>query len=451
MSSFHDIPTEILQHIFTLCMDPPEIYESVYCWDLIADSFTTRDSIVLVSKTWKALAESTPGLWTLIKVPKGDWSSEKNLFLAQTSLLRSGSLPINLILVKPNSISEAFLQLLKSNFSRCRTLYMNLDRIGNTHDVWLKLEDLLPSPTIELPNLRSLIFFHSYEVANPQPTSSVHASNLRTLGLGSNAVSILGSLTAETLHALHTLDIGHPAGLFDLRIFKNCPNLRHILWRSTYPTIGTAPGFTHVPGDFPIVLPHLTNLSFVDVSWEFKPMWINDFFKTPGIKHLSYMRQHPFDDELPIVSINDFSSSNTLTTMRLTQFTMTGISQGLGQSIAPFPNLRTLSINDSKIYGAFFDSLNATTGEDGTPIMGGLSNFNIDRCNFSVTAMENWLHKRASSHLSLPQIQIKCWDAQHLEVKKLAERYTNIGINPIIAIWNRAEHPRMIRFKPFNG
>ncbi|KIJ51479.1 hypothetical protein M422DRAFT_776721 [Sphaerobolus stellatus SS14] len=444
MPSFHDIPAEISQHIFTLCMDPPEIYESVYSC-LIDESFTTRDSILLVSKAWKAMAESTPGLWTLIQV-SGDWANEKNLSLAQTWFLRSGTLPINLLIVHPTSFPEVFLQLLKSNVLRCRTLFMNLSHIDFNDINWFSFEHLLSSTAMELLNLRSLILFRPY---NPPPMHySVRAPNLKTLGLWNSAISTLGSLAAETLHALRTLDISIPDAPFDMRIFKKCPSLRHLLWRSKNPT-RIPSEFIYGSGDFPIVLTHLTNLSFADLTPvpEFKPMWINDFFTTPGIKHLSYMYRGYFDSnydsELPIININTFSSSSTsLITMRLARFTVTGISQGQ-QATIPFPKLDTLSIADSRIEDTFFDFLNVTTTDDepGAPIMGGLSMFNIERCIFNVVALENWLHKRASSHLRLPRVEIICWDTQYLEVKELAKRCNNIHIFSRIAIWANREDP----------
>ncbi|KIJ40199.1 hypothetical protein M422DRAFT_257036 [Sphaerobolus stellatus SS14] len=425
MPTFHDLPTEIQQYTFTLCMDPPQIHNTIYCWGAIYDSFKTRISIILVSKAWKALAESTPGLWTLIQV-EGDCSNEKNLSLAQTWLLRSGTLPINLIVTQPTSISEPFVQLLKSKIFQCRTIAMNLagKDFGERTNKSFAPETILPSTNIELPNLKSLTSFRNYDWVSSSPYS-IHAPHLRTLGLGGHALSTLGNLTTDTLHALHTLDIDHPAGPPDMRILINCPNLRHLMWSSEHPN-------RVIDNDSLITLPFLTNLSFFDTSYGFMPLWIKGFIKAPVLRHLSYMHT---DHQGPAASsnllhINEFATfSSTLITMRLTSFTLTSIPQGVPTPF--FPNLTTLDIFNCKIEDAYFDCLNAVTGEDNKSVTRCLSKFNIDKCTLNVDTLEKWLDSRAaSSHLRLPQMRIFCWDTQHVQVQKLAERYSNIFVPP---------------------
>ncbi|KIJ48619.1 hypothetical protein M422DRAFT_28357 [Sphaerobolus stellatus SS14] len=358
MMHIHDLPLELIQHIFALCMEPPEVEETVYCLGLINRSFETRLSLTLVSKGWRLLAKSTPDLWTLILF-QGDCSHEKNIALTRTWFSLSGVLPLNLLLITPSNISETFLELIRSNMHRCRIFHstfspeylgINPEHLGSQLDTRLGIEDLFPVKEICLPRLRSLSSFRNYSISDLEYV--IHAPNLRTLDLGNHALSTLCHLTSESLRGLHTLDISHPWSWdqLDLNIFKNCINLRHLFWTTNDPFEDGL-----VADGIPINLPFLTNLSFADISREFTPFWLKKYFNMPMLKHISYIC-HECLSESTSLNINHFASySKTLNTLRLSSFTLTGVPYN--EEIPAFPNLEVLILHSSNIQSAFFNAL----------------------------------------------------------------------------------------------
>ncbi|KIJ40198.1 hypothetical protein M422DRAFT_257035 [Sphaerobolus stellatus SS14] len=316
-------------------MEPPGIDEIIYRWKPIYQSFETRVPIILVSKAWKARAESTPGLWTFIWV-KEDCSDEKNLSLARSLFLRSGSLPINLTVNGPTSISEPFLQLLRSNIVRSRTLgiFLGFDELNNNVNECFTVEYILPSSDIELPNLKSLTSFCDYNRVVDPWVYSIHAPHLKASGLSENGILTLNNLTMDTLHALHTLKICRVVDPLDMKMFINCPNL------------------------------HLRRF---DKSEEFTPLWIKGFFKVPALKHLCYMRpaNSPRVGKPSLLHINEFAPfSCTLISMDLASFNLTVLKEG---SVPFFPNLTIFEIHNCNIEDNFFDFLDMTIGEDNKP------------------------------------------------------------------------------------
>ncbi|EGO01410.1 hypothetical protein SERLA73DRAFT_158738 [Serpula lacrymans var. lacrymans S7.3] len=220
LSPARRLPPEVIAIIFTHCILHDEPLSPV----------SSQPPLILgrVCKVWREVVLSTRGAWTSLairfppSVVSWDIFVEKNLFILETWLQRSGSLPMSLALVShghlPSSTIDRFTRMLCLHSHRWRSL--NLFMASDD------LTSLLEVARYSLPALENVIAHDSDEIVTPGGLNlRLHSTpNLTTV-----------SFTAYPLRpgqiVLNWAQLTELSLLYDARHrrYRACTNYHHIL------------------------------------------------------------------------------------------------------------------------------------------------------------------------------------------------------------------------------
>ena len=261
------IPPEITSEIFIWCL-PSTIhattYDQTFCIPLIGVSKTLDISIPLslssVCKLWRAIAHSTPELWTSFKIyiPSSDFP--EHIQYARQWLLRSGQLPLSIQICTDPSESLKWQ----------RTLVVELIDLLNRHSHRWESFDISVHPDLLPPGLfsKSTTILKAVSVFADWSPSPFHPFYVWLLSIQCHNITCF---TGRYVGVGQALEI--------LRLFPNIREYSLILLTSCYDNIPLPIS--------PLTLTHLETL-LVDIM---DPMILDDLLPNidaPSLKNFNY-------------------------------------------------------------------------------------------------------------------------------------------------------------------
>ncbi|KAF8956443.1 hypothetical protein BDZ97DRAFT_187377 [Flammula alnicola] len=340
----HRVPVEVASHIFAFCIPVHDRYS--HC------GVQKNAPLILgaVCKTWRAVAWSTPQLWTSICIAVYPRDFAVLADLAEEWLARSGKLPlsIHLYLKEDETISNfavnPLIEVLYAHSSRWRSLDLDIPSAlfevfdGDNEGISI-LDDLriIPSDAVETQQSRAY-----FELSNvlPKP-KTVHLSSVypeRIHILWDNVTYLVANL----LHVDQCLEI-----LRYTNRMERCDFRMIMEGRENYP----------LPKS-PIILPHLRILHF-DCWFEcLLSSFINNIT-------LPVLEQFEIDCGRRYLQIDDMLSFFARSASPLTQFVFENCEVGeedLTRLLYGLPSLRELHLNfefvgDSSLTDEFWGHL----------------------------------------------------------------------------------------------
>ncbi|KAF8191058.1 hypothetical protein K438DRAFT_1970799 [Mycena galopus ATCC 62051] len=295
------MPRDVWEEIFMHCLPPR--FASPSDTTGRATQFTTPSTAPLfllqVCRAWRKVALSLPDLWTSLSVVVRDGQAFPPLVVASSWILRSGDLPLDLVLCQTNEsdgnqeLADAILALYMRHLPRWREV--RLDIANPTYGMSLKPSSHLHAPLLET--------FHLTTCWRMTRNEEITQDLLRMLEgaprLSSFSVSRLSDLVVSEATSvaipwtqLVRLDLGFiPSVGACLSIMSSCPNLE-----SCNLIVDPEQAPFPLPA-VPIVLPALTSLELHIRAGELAALI--DCAVFPALKNFTMYLQDAYDNHAP--------------------------------------------------------------------------------------------------------------------------------------------------------
>ncbi|KAG2141882.1 hypothetical protein DEU56DRAFT_940342 [Suillus clintonianus] len=237
-SALWRLPTEILSHIFYLCLpDVPRLSMLQPPSPLTAPMLLTG-----ICQQWREVAVGVPGLWRMLSVTVNDHHWQRAVFCYDIFLKRSQGLPLSLALQCSKNHSTKLQSLLHPYVKQILSLSINCPQVQGLDQPELLLKDL--------PALQELTIGHNNE-AFPRLMSRL-PSTVRCLSFpgtwfGPMLPSYLTSVQWAHLTNIEFCVDGQNT-LF--RLLRLCPNLSSLTTAMVSPESQTSRPFTHTKLQF---------------------------------------------------------------------------------------------------------------------------------------------------------------------------------------------------------
>ncbi|KAL0961422.1 hypothetical protein HGRIS_006369 [Hohenbuehelia grisea] len=332
------LPAELLSEIFLH-----------YCGTKMVDVFWTAERkpqliLPLVCKRWKAIAYSTPRLWSSLAIDiesAVQGHAKINIPHVKQLLKRSGKAPLSLC-VNIGDHRHHILQALLAESDRWHYLRLHIRVRPTTHKTLTMLNDYRGM----IPLLKTLVINIPYHLPG-QLSAFEDAPNLRTLVLRARTVSQVLVPWSQIRNLRCTSINGQPM----FKILGKSSSLQHI-------ALDTTARASPFPSNAQIVLPHIRSIYLRSDS-----TWIGQI-EAPSIIELSLESRMVLD-----VSLSTFltRSASSLTTLELRSCTMTP--QDILTVLSDLPRLERLEMLLMHLDTAVIHGMTTSTEPGGVTIL----------------------------------------------------------------------------------